>query len=146
MHPDDDQLADHRIVAEQSFFQRATYWLWNPWYAKLLWALSGLYWLGLYAMMLEPDWLSNSLAGAMILLVFLFNPITVIAILGRGWVKANVAHGDWIFVPGSPLEIVERQRREREEAYINPADARSGYMHQQYLEKSKRHATSHDGL
>lgn len=114
---------------------RASDWFWRPWYAKTLWGVALLYWIGLYATMLMPaDWLGSAAAGAMILLVFLLNPISVVAILGYGFLKAKVACGDWIILPGAPLEIVEWQRREREAAYINPADARSGYMHQDHLD------------
>lgn len=121
--------------AERNAVPRATDWFWSPWYAKALWAFAAIYWIGLYAMMLAPaEWLSSSVAGAMVLLVFLFNPITVIVILGRGFLKAKVARADWIIVPGMSAEHAERQRRERDAAYINPADARSGYMHQDHLD------------
>ena len=87
-------------------------------------------------MMLMPaDRLGSTGAGAMILLVFPLNPISVVAILGYGFLKAKVACGDWIIVPGLPPDIEEWQRRELEAAYINPADARSGYMHRQYMER-----------
>lgn len=121
---------------------RASNWFWRPWYAKLLWALSLAYWIGLCAMMLTPvDWLSSFVAGAMILLVFLFNPIAVMAILGYGYLKAKVACGDRIILPGVPPEHAEWQRREREAAYLNPVDIRSGYLHQQYMDRSKRYPT-----
>jgi len=114
---------------------RASDWFWRPWYAKLLWSMAAVYWIALYATMLAPaGWLSSLVAGAMILLVFLFNPISVIVILGRGFLKAKVACGDWVIVPGVPPEVAEWQKREREVAYINPVDIRSGYMHQDYLD------------
>ncbi|MBA2934596.1 hypothetical protein HZF05_10870 [Sphingomonas sp. CGMCC 1.13654] len=121
------------LGSEQS--PRAFDWFWRPWYAKLLVVLAVLYWVGLYTMLLMPvEWLSGSVTGGMVWLILLFNPFSVIAILGFGFLKAKVACGDWIILPGAPLEIVEWQRREREAAYINPADARSGYMHQDHLD------------
>jgi hypothetical protein len=142
------QMAKERSVdAGESLVQKKTApqtadWFWKPWYAKALWALAGIYWLGLYAMMLAPaEWLSSSVAGAMILLIFLFNPITVVVILGRGFLKAKVACGDWIIIPGVSPELAELQRRERETAYLNPVDIRSGYLHQQYMERPMQHPT-----
>lgn len=121
------------LGSEQS--PRASDWFWRPWYAKLLVVIAVLYWVGLYTMLLMPvEWLSGSVTGGMVWLILLFNPFSVIAILGYGFLKAKVACGDWIILPGAPLEIVEWQRREREAAYINPADARSGYMHQDHLD------------
>lgn len=126
---------------------RASDWFWRPWYAKSLWALALLYWIGLYAMMLMPtDWLGSTAAGAMILLVFPLNPISVIAILGYGFLKAKVACGDWVMLPGSPQEYEDWDGREHEEAYCNPVDIRSGYLHQQYLEDLAPHPTGRGGL
>ncbi|PXA84868.1 hypothetical protein DMC47_38725 [Nostoc sp. 3335mG] len=142
--PDPVELADLRVRLQP--VPRVTDWFWHPWYAKLLWMLSAIYWIGLYAMMLAPpDWLSSFVAGAMVVLIFLFNPITVVAILGYGFFKAKVACGVWIVLPGVPAEHAEWLRREREAAYLNPADARSGYMHQDYLDGLAPHSSGHAG-
>jgi hypothetical protein len=122
-------------------------WFWHPWYAKLLWTVAAVYWAGLYGMLLIPDDQHNYyVAGAMILLVFVLNPISVIAILGRGFVKAKVTCGDSIILPGLPPDIEEWNEREREAAYLNPVDIRSGYLHQQYLEGLTPHPNGHGGL
>jgi hypothetical protein len=125
---------------------RAVDWFWRPWYAKVLWMVAGLYWVALYGMLLLPaEQLNRSVAGAMVLLIIVFNPVTVMTILGYGFLKAKVACGDWIVIPGVPLEHSEWQRREREAGYLNPVDIRSGYLHQQYMDRSRRHPTGHVG-
>lgn len=134
-------------VVQQKLTPRVSDWFWRPWNAKLLWSCAGIYWIGLYALMLVPSgWLSSSMAGAMVVLAFLFNPISVIVILGRGFLRAKVACGDWVMVPGVPPEVAERQKREREVAYINPVDIRSGYMHQDYLDGLTARPNDRGGL
>ena len=65
---------------------RAVDWFWRPWYAKALWILAAIYWAAFYGMLLVPaDRLNNGLGGAMILLAFVFNPITVVSVLGYGF-------------------------------------------------------------
>ena len=125
---------------------RAPDWLWCPWYAKSYWILAGIYWAGLYGLLVVPtDQQNYYVANAMILLIFVFNPITVLAVLGYGFLKAKIACGDWIAGSCEPLEHAEWLRREREAAYLNPVDVRSGYLHQQYMDRS-RHPTGHAGL
>lgn len=125
-------------IADRPVSPHAAQWLWYPWYAKLFWTSSVVYWAGLYGLLLVPNDQQNYyLANAMILLVFVFNPITVVAVLGYGFLKAKVVCGDWVVVPGMPDEHAEWLRRERVAAYINPADARSGYMHRRYLDRFK---------
>jgi hypothetical protein len=106
---------------------RAVDWFWRPWYAKVLWVLAALYWAGLYGMLFVPaGQLNRGLAGAMVLLIIGFNPITVIAILGYGFLKAKVACGDWIIVPGQPPKSLI-------DPYTDPADARSGTRHLRHI-------------
>lgn len=134
-------------VSDSTASPRAADWLWRRWYAKFLWATTAVYWVGLYGLPLIPDdWQNYYVASAMVLLVFVLNPITVVAALGYGFLKAKVACGDWVVIPGSTAGLAEWLRREREAAYLNPADALSGHMHQQYLDRSKRHPTDQTGL
>lgn len=132
---DDRSLDDGKNVAGRNASPRAFNWFWRPWYAKLFWGLSVVYWIGIYAMMLAPtSYLSNLIEWTMLFLVFIFNPVTIVAVLGFGFLKAKVACGDWVVIPGMSPEHAEWLRWEREAGYINPADARSGYMHQDYLD------------
>ncbi|MDF0544964.1 hypothetical protein PX699_21680 [Sphingobium sp. H39-3-25] len=103
-------------------------WFWRPWYAKLIWALTLLYWIGLELMIAIPyDQLNIYLANTMVLLIFVFNPITVIAVLGYGFLKAKVACGEWVITPGPPSQ------RPIGDPYTDPADARSGIRHLRHI-------------
>lgn len=130
------QDVDHVEPAEEATLPspRAADWFWRPWYAKLYLALAVLYWIGLELMITIPyDRLNIYLANTMVLLIFVFNPVTVIAVLGYGFLKAKVACGEWVVVPGVPSAHEEWLRREREAAYTNPADVRSGYRHLRHI-------------
>lgn len=107
---------------------RAADWFWRPWYAKLYLALALLYWIGLELMITIPyDQLNISLANTMVLLIFVFNPVTVIAILGYGFLKAKVACGEWIITPGAPSQspLID--------PYTDPFDCRSGDIHLRHI-------------
>lgn len=125
-------------VPEKARLPKPSEWLWRPWYAKLWWALTLLYWLGLEGLMLVPAdhpifrWFALIEFG-----VLIFNPLTVLVVLGRSYMRAKVARGDWEVTPGATPSFMERLRRERMAAEINPADARSGWMHREYLNRSK---------
>ncbi|MFD2429651.1 hypothetical protein ACFSUK_18940 [Sphingobium scionense] len=107
---------------------RAADWFWRPWYAKLTWALTLLYWVGLELMITIPfDQLNIYLVNIMMLLIFVFNPITVVAVLGYGFLKAKVACGEWVITPGPPSQ------RPILDPYTDPFDPRSGDMHLRHI-------------
>ena len=109
---------------------RAADWLWRPRYAKLFWTSSALYWIGLYALLLVPNDQQNYyVANAMILLIFVFNPITVLAVLGYGFLKAKVACGEWTAGPGTP----SYQPKSLIDPYSDPFDVRSGDLHLRHI-------------
>lgn len=117
---------------------KASEWLWRSWYAKLWWALTLLYWISLEGLMVVPAGKLNSgWVGVFMLLVLLFNPLTVLGVLGYGYARAKIARGDWIITSVSSDWNEERQRRDREAADFNPADARSGWHHLEYLDLTK---------
>jgi hypothetical protein len=107
---------------------RAADWFWRPWYAKLTWALTLLYWVGLEMMITIPfDQLNIYLVNTMVLLIFVFNPITVVAVLGYGFLKAKVACGEWVITPGPPSQ------RPILDPYTDPSDPRSGIRHLRHI-------------
>ena len=107
---------------------RAADWFWRPWYAKLYWVTALLYWIGLEIMMAIPyDRVNSSVANTMVLLIFVFNPISVISVLGYGFLKAKVARGEWVIVPGPP------SRRPAIDPYTDPSDPRSGLRHLRHI-------------
>ncbi|SER13773.1 hypothetical protein SAMN05518866_105157 [Sphingobium sp. YR768] len=103
-------------------------WFWCPWYAKLTWALTLLYWIELEVMITIPyDRLNIYLVNMMVLLIFVFNPITVVAVLGYGFLKAKVACGEWVITPGPPSQspLID--------PYTDPSDPRSGLRHLRHI-------------
>ncbi|RJG52915.1 hypothetical protein D0Z70_17905 [Sphingobium terrigena] len=107
---------------------RAADWFWHPRYAKLTWALTLLYWVGLELMITLPyDQLNIYLVNTMVLLIFVFNPITVVAVLGYGFLKAKVACGEWVITAGPPSQ------RPILDPYTDPFDPRSGDMHLRHI-------------
>ncbi|MCW6536060.1 hypothetical protein [Sphingomonas lycopersici] len=113
---------------------RASEWLWRPWYAKLWWALTLLYWLGLEGLMLVPaDHPIFRWFGLIEFGVLIFNPLTVLAVLGRGYMRAKVARGDWVVTSGSISEFEDWKQRERRSAETNPADSRSGLLYLRHI-------------
>ncbi|GBH32367.1 hypothetical protein [Sphingobium xenophagum] len=107
---------------------RAADWFWRPWYAKLYWVTALLYWIGLEIMMAIPyDRVNSSVANTMVLLIFVFNPITVVAALGYGFLKAKVACEEWVIVPGSVPQ------RPVMDPYTDPSDPRSGLRHLRHV-------------
>ncbi|WP_041391883.1 hypothetical protein [Sphingobium sp. SYK-6] len=107
---------------------RAADWFWRPWYAKLTWALTLLYWIGLELMITIPyDQLNIYLVNIMVLLIFVFNPITVVAVLGYGFLKAKVACGEWVITPGPPSQ------RPMIDPYTDPFDIRSGSIYHRHI-------------
>lgn len=103
---------------------RAADWFWHPWYAKLTWVLTLLYWIGLELMITIPfDQLNIYLVNTMVLLIFVFNPITVVTVLGYGFLKAKVACGEWVITPGPPSQ------RPMIDPYTDPFDIRSGSIY-----------------
>jgi hypothetical protein len=107
---------------------RAADWFWHPWYAKLYLAVALLYWIGLELMITIPyDQLNIYLANTMVLLIFVFNPITVVAVLGYGFLKAKVACGEWVITPGPPSQ------RPILDPYTDPSDPRSGVRHLRHI-------------
>ncbi|ALR20082.1 hypothetical protein [Sphingobium baderi] len=115
-------------AAPQAPSRRAADWFWRPWYAKVTWALTLLYWIGLEGMLAVPfDRLNIYLVNTMVLLIFVFNPISVVAVLGYGFLKAKVACGEWIITPGPPPE------RPIIDPYTDPFDSRSGDIHLRHI-------------
>lgn len=107
---------------------RAADWFWRPWYAKLYWVTALLYWIGLEIMITIPyDRVNTSVAISMVLLIIVFNPITVIAVLGYGFFKSKVACGEWVITPGPPSQ------RPMIDPYTDPFDIRSGSIHHRHI-------------
>ncbi|KMS55994.1 hypothetical protein V474_13315 [Novosphingobium barchaimii LL02] len=124
------QDVDHVEPADEALppSPRAANWFWCPWYAKLYLALALLYSIGLELMITIPyDRLNIYLANTMVLLIFVFNPVTVVAVLGYGFLKAKVACGEWVITPGPPSQ------RPIGDPYTDPADARSGLRHLRHI-------------
>lgn len=74
---------------------RAADWLWHRWYAKLYWAASAVFWgtfVAVWLVSLETGFF-RSTAGAYAMLVF--NPITVLLLLGVGYIRALIVGGQW---------------------------------------------------
>lgn len=126
-----DQLEqmDQEIPKEPS--PRARDWFWRPWYAKLTWALTLLYWIGLELMITIPyDQLNTYLANTMVLLISVFNPVTVIAVLGYGFLKAKVACGEWtMMATAKPLQ----HPKSLIDPYTDSFDLRSGLKHLRHI-------------
>ncbi|MEE4453477.1 hypothetical protein [Novosphingobium resinovorum] len=123
---DQFEQIDREIHQEPS--PRAADWFWRPWYAKLTWALTLLYWIGLEGLLTVPfDQLNIYLVNTMVLLIFVFNPITVVAVLGYGFLKAKVACGESVITPGPP------SRRPAIDPYTDPSDPRSGLRHLRHI-------------
>lgn len=107
---------------------RAADWFWRPWHAKLYWVTALLYWIGLEIMIAIPyDRINTSVANTMVLLILVFNPITVVAVLGYGFLKAKVACGEWVITPGPASQ------RPVMDPYTDPSDPRSGDMHLRHI-------------
>ncbi|MGE6694718.1 hypothetical protein ACQKE8_19965 [Sphingobium limneticum] len=107
---------------------RAADWFWRPRYAKLYWVTALLYWIGLEIMIAIPyDRINTSVANTMVLLILVFNPITVVAVLGYGFLKAKVACGEWVIAPGSVPQ------RPVMDPYTDPSDPRSGLRHLRHV-------------
>lgn len=113
---------------ERSPSPRVADWFWQPWYAKLYLALMAAYWIGLEIMIAIPyERLNLTLANTMVLLVLVFNPITVATVLGFGLVKAKVACGDWAITSG------QSPQRPLLDPYSDPFDCRSGDLHLRHI-------------
>ncbi|WP_293981887.1 MULTISPECIES: hypothetical protein [Sphingomonadaceae] len=124
------QDVDHVEPAEEAPppSPRAADWFWRPWYAKLYMALALLYWIGLELMMATPfDRLNIYLANTMVLLIFVFNPVTVAAVLGYGFLKAKVACGEWVIMSGPPSQ------KPMIDPYTDPFDIRSGSIYHRHI-------------
>jgi len=107
---------------------RVADWFWRPWYAKLYWVTALMYWIGLEIMITIPyDRINPSVATTMVLLIFIFNPITVVAVLGYGFLKAKVVCGEWVITRGQPSQTPTM------DPYTDPFDARSGFCHLRHL-------------
>jgi hypothetical protein len=83
-------------------------WMWHPWYAKLLWACTTLFWTGgalsLGVPALSPAY-NNAFAG--ILFSVLFPPLVALY-LGVGFVRA---HLDYRPADGSLADVAPVRRR-----------------------------------
>lgn len=113
---------------ERSPSPRVADWFWQPWYAKLYLALMVAYWIGLEIMIAVPyERLNITLANTMVLLIFVFNPITVAATLGYGFLKAKVACGEWVMLSAPPSQ------RLLIDPYTDPFDCRSGLRHLRHI-------------
>lgn len=109
---------------------RAADWFWRPWYAKLTWTLTLLYWVGLELMITIPfDQLNIYLVNTMVLLIFVFNPITVVAVLGYGFLKAKLACGEWTTIATQPLQ----PPKSLIDPYTDSFDLRSGLKHLRHI-------------
>ncbi len=109
---------------------RAADWFWRPWYAKIYWVSALLYWIGLELMITMPynQW-NITLANMMVLLIFVFNPITVVAVLGYGFLKAKIACGEWTTIATQPLQ----PPKSLIDPYTDSFDLRSGLKHLRHI-------------
>ncbi|MFT4055306.1 MAG: hypothetical protein QM681_12435 [Novosphingobium sp.] len=122
------QDVDRSEAAENMPSPRAADWFWRPWHAKITWALTLLYWVSLEWMITMPfDRLNIYFVNTMVLLIFVFNPVTVTAVLGYGFLKAKVACGEWVITPGPPSQ------RPVNDPYTDPCDPRSGEIHLRHI-------------
>ncbi|RSU54836.1 hypothetical protein [Sphingobium yanoikuyae] len=109
---------------------RAADWFWRPWYAKMTWALTLLYWVGLELMIAIPfDQLNIYLVNIMVLQIFVFNPITVVAVLGYGFLKAKLACGEWTTIATRPLQ----PPKSLIDPYTDSFDLRSSLKHLRHI-------------
>jgi len=69
---------------------RMSQWAWSPWYAKLWWACSALYWSGKLASWFSPDLDTVYTSAAAGYLNVAFYPLVPLIVLGVGYV------GDWM--------------------------------------------------
>lgn len=126
------QDVDHVEPAEEAPppSPRAADWFWRPWYAKLYLTLALLYWIGLELMITIPyDRLNIYLANTMVLLIFVFNPVTVVAVLGYGFLKAKVECGEWTTIASQPLQ----PPKSLIDPYTDSFDLRSGLKHLRHI-------------
>lgn len=101
---------------------------WHPWYAKFYLILMSTYWMALWGMLMVPfAQLSTYLVNAVVLLMFAFNPITFVAILGYGLLKANVACGEWLIIPR------DNHQRPLIDPHTDAFDCRSGDLHLRHI-------------
>lgn len=112
-------------------------WLWKPWYAKLWWSAIPVWWTGM-AVSTRVDFLEPIyrwwFAGYLNVLFF---PMTVLMVLGVGYVRERL---DSFFGQGDEVPSDEEasalaaklhrdqleRMREMARAYANPMDPRSG--------------------
>lgn len=106
---------------------RAADWIWRPWYAKLYWSAALLYWsvfLASWIWRLLPDFFS-SVGGAYLGLAF--HPLTVLIVLGFGFVRAFFSTGEWEWVERTHEEGIPRKSvGGLRNPYADPLDPRSG--------------------
>lgn len=104
-------------------------WVWRPWYAKLWWLGTVIYWAGMaLSFYVHPmkDFYSTALAGY---LNVCFYPPAILMILGLGFLRAKIARGDWVIVAGDPpLHRFNRSESGSLDPYSDPLDHRSGSL------------------
>jgi hypothetical protein len=104
---------------------KASHWIWRPWYAKLWWVLSLVYWAGKLAsfvIAVLDQFYATALAG---ILNVVFFPFTILVMLGGGYVRAWMGPIQW---DGSQDHVSARGRSmggQRDPA-SDPVDPRSG--------------------
>lgn len=80
-----EPTGDHLSVIERP---RISCWVWQPWYAKLWWALIVVYWiLGVGALWFRPlaKFYTSSLGSSLHIVLY---PVSAFLILSIGWLKA----------------------------------------------------------
>lgn len=83
--PSEPEQPEFRIERPQ-----ISHWIWQPWYAKLWWALASAYWtIGIGALWFSPltEFYTSHVAG---LLYIVFFPVFAFLILSIGWFRAWV--------------------------------------------------------
>lgn len=105
-------------------------WVWRPWYAKLWWLGTVVYWAGMaVSFYVRPmkDFYSTALAGY---LNVCFYPPVILMLLGLGFVRAKITGGDWVITPGDPgANRFNRSVSGSLDPYTDPLDPRSGSLY-----------------
>ncbi|QCI92395.1 hypothetical protein [Novosphingobium sp. EMRT-2] len=131
MDPANDTAADNNQMDEgASLRPKASDWLWRPWYARLWWAVIGIYWAGNVGSIYSPvldQFYSSALAG--FLNVAFFPPLALM-VLGLGFAREWFEWSDWEFVePTHEQMFPKRSVGGRRDPYSDPLDPRSGMLH-----------------
>ena len=138
MDPANDTAADNNQMDEgASLRPKASDWLWRPWYARLWWAVIGIYWAGNVGSIYSPvldQFYSSALAG--FLNVAFFPPLALM-VLGLGFAREWFEWSDWEFVePTHEQMFPKRSVGGMRDPASDPLDPRSG-LHWQHFHRHR---------